>query len=87
MRLSVMIETKYFGPTNFRGSRVKATNGAKSVTIPWESYLDVAENHEAAAMALAKVLDEGCMGRLEGLVMGQTRKDGYIFAFVRRGIK
>lgn len=46
------IVTKYFGPTNYRGSRVKATCAAKSIIIPWDDALDVDDNHKAAAQAL-----------------------------------
>ena len=47
------IVTRYLGPTNFRGARVKASAQAGSVTIPWSHELDVDENHEKAAVALA----------------------------------
>lgn len=47
------IVTKYLGPTNTRGARVKATAYAGSVTIPWDDAKDVDDNHYAAALALA----------------------------------
>ena len=47
------IETKFLGPTNLRGARVKATAQAGSVIISWDDALGVDENHYAAAMALA----------------------------------
>jgi hypothetical protein len=47
------ITTKYLGPTNSRGSRVKATASAGSVTLSWDHALDSDENHRAAALALA----------------------------------
>jgi hypothetical protein len=47
------ITTKYIGPTNYRGSRVKATAYAGSIVVPWDSDLDVDANHEAAARALS----------------------------------
>jgi hypothetical protein len=46
------IVTKYLGPTNFRGSRVKATCEADSITIPWDHAANVEKNHEIAAKAL-----------------------------------
>lgn len=50
------IVTKYLGPTNYRGARVKATCQAGSVTLAWDDALDVNGNHDAAAKALtAKV--------------------------------
>lgn len=47
------IETRYLGPTNTKGSRIKATAWAGSVTLPYNSELNVDQNHRAAAMALA----------------------------------
>jgi len=46
------IETKYLGPANVRGSRVKATCEAGSVTLEWDDGLDADGNHDAAARAL-----------------------------------
>jgi hypothetical protein len=47
------IVTKYIGPTNFKGSRVKATAAAGSVTLHWDDALNSDDNHTAAAKALA----------------------------------
>lgn len=46
------IETRYLGPTNSRGARVKASCEAGSVTVPWDHALDSIANHDAAARAL-----------------------------------
>jgi hypothetical protein len=46
------IETKFLGPTNYRGSRVKAIAQAGSVTVPWDHALSTEANHDAAARAL-----------------------------------
>lgn len=48
------IATKYLGPTNHRGSRVKATAWAGSITVSWDHRLNSESNHRAAAEALAK---------------------------------
>lgn len=48
------IVTKYFGPTNFRGARVKASAQAGSITISWDHALNADENHTAAAKAFAE---------------------------------
>lgn len=53
------ITTKYFGPTNFRGSRVKATCDAGSVTLSWDYGLNSDENHRAACEALIEKLGWG----------------------------
>jgi hypothetical protein len=50
------IVTKYLGPTNSRGSRVKATCQAGSITVSWDDAWDVFPNHRAAALALVKKL-------------------------------
>lgn len=47
------ITTKYLGPTNYRGARVKATCEAGSVTVSWDHALGSEENHDAACRALA----------------------------------
>ena len=48
------ITTKFIAPTNTRGSRIKATAQAGSVTLNWDHALNPADNHKAAAMALVK---------------------------------
>ena len=50
------IVTKYSGPTNHRGARIKATahtGQGGSITTPWDYALDTCANHRAAALALA----------------------------------
>ena len=53
------IITKYLGPTNHHGSRIKARQSAsyagapKSITIGWDYSLSTEQNHRAAAMAFA----------------------------------
>lgn len=51
------ITTKYLGPTNHRGSRIKASAAAGSITIAWDHALDVSANHVRAARALAEKLE------------------------------
>ncbi|CAK7259112.1 MULTISPECIES: hypothetical protein [unclassified Shinella] len=48
------ITTKFLGPTNTRGSRVRATAQAGSVTVHWDHALNCDANHDRAAEALAK---------------------------------
>ena len=48
------IVTKYYGPTNTRGSRIKATAAAGSVTVSYNCGLSQGDNHKAAAEALAR---------------------------------
>ena len=61
------IKTKYLGPGNVRGSRVKATTGEKGQTVilSWDNRLSGTEsNHAAAARALANKF--GWTGELIG---------------------
>ena len=46
------IVTKYLGPSNVRGARVKATADAGSVILSWDHALNADENHAKAAYAL-----------------------------------
>jgi len=72
------ITTKYIGPTNSRGSRVKAKAAAGSIIIPWDDGLDVNDNHKRAAMALANKF--GWTGKLaEG---GLPSGDGNVYVMV-----
>jgi len=48
------IVTKYLGPSNVRGSRVKATAQAGSLTLNWDDALNAGDNHRIAAHALAR---------------------------------
>jgi len=47
------ITTKYLGPTDHRGSRIKATTEAGSKTYDWDAELGVEDNHRKAALRLA----------------------------------
>lgn len=76
MRQAIM--TKYLGPTNTMGARVRATAGAGSVTVAWDHGLSVEKNHDRAAKALAKKF--GWTGRLEG--GGLPSGDGNVYVFV-----
>ena len=74
----VAILTKFIGPTNYRGSRVKAyTPDGHRIIVPWDHSQNVEENHDAAALALCRKM-EWC-GKL---VRGGTDV-GYAYAFLR----
>jgi len=49
------ITTKYLGPTNTRGSRIKASCPAGSITVPYD-YGERYGGHRSAAIALMKKL-------------------------------
>lgn len=70
----VAIQTRYIGPTNYRGSRYKAyTESGRSITINAADNLSSAENHRAAALAL-----QAKMGWTDDLIEGGT-KEGYVY--------
>ena len=74
----VAILTKYIGPTNVRGARVKAyTESGRSITLGWNHALNSEENHEGAAKALAKKMN------WTGTLIGGGTKTGYAFVFER----
>lgn len=53
------IQTKFLGPTNTKGSRIRATCWLTSVTVEWDYSLSVEENHKAAIDALVDKLNKG----------------------------
>lgn len=72
------IVTRYLGPTNCRGSRVKARCEAGTLTVSWDCALDVYANHRRAAALLAKRL--GWHGEWHGAGLPQSMRDAYVFA-------
>lgn len=75
------ITTKYFGPTNTRGSKIKATAAGGSVTISYDHSLSMEENYKAAAIALcAKFKWEG------NLIIGDLPNGGGVFVFEPKAV-
>jgi len=74
------IQTKFFAPTNARGSRVKATAAACSITVKYDHALNAEQNHVAAANALRAKLGWNlvCHGDLIG---GQLADGSYVHVF------
>jgi hypothetical protein len=74
------IVTKFLGPTDTRGSRVKATCEAGSLTLGWDHSLNSEANHRRAAEALCAKL--GWTGEFYGkLHQGGLPGSGYAFVF------
>lgn len=71
------IQVKYLGPTNYRGSRYKATAAAGSVTIPVDDAKNVEGNVIAAAQALCDKF-----GWSRDMVHGQLADGSYVFVQV-----
>jgi hypothetical protein len=76
MRQAIL--TRYLGPTNTKGSRVRATAQAGSVTIAWNDEADTDANHRIAAEFLASMYGWLRKNRLEGGAL----PDGKSYAFV-----
>lgn len=74
------IVTRFLGPTDYRGARVKASADAGSVTLSWDDSLDVADNHRAAALALVAKLEWS--GEWIGGSMPVTSSHAYCFVQV-----
>lgn len=53
------IVTKYFGPTDHKGTRVRAKADAGSIWWSWDHALNAEDNHTGAAAALATKLNWG----------------------------
>jgi hypothetical protein len=74
------IITKYIGPTETKGSRIKATCDAGSITIPYPHELSGEAVHEAAAMALVAKLEwDDYKG--EWVCGSLPNQAGYVFVF------
>ena len=72
------IVTKYIGPSNVRGARIKATADAGSVIVPKKYELNTEDAHAYAALALARKF--GWKGTL--IMGGMPDKTGYGYVFV-----
>ena len=74
------IQTKYLGPTNSRGARIKATCAAGSATISYPHELSGQASHRKAAEALVNKLGwvDPYYG---GLLGGQLSNGDYCFVF------
>ena len=77
--MSKAIETKYLGPTNYRGSRIKAYEpDGQSVTISYDYGLNDHDLHKKAAQAL---LDK--MNWPYEIIGGHTRR-GMVWILTER---
>lgn len=79
MEIEKVIETRFFGPTNFRGSRIKASdNNENQITIGFDYSLSGIEAHYKAAYTLCKKMG------WEGKLVGGWSKSGCAFVLVNR---
>jgi hypothetical protein len=74
--------TRYLGPTNVRGSRIKASAAAGSQTVSYDHALNLEENHKAAAEAFQQKL--GWTGQYYGTLQGGSLANGdYVWVMVK----
>jgi hypothetical protein len=76
------IQTRYIGPTNYRGSRVVAWCEAGKLIHQWDHSLNVDQNHREAARKLADKL--GWIGGYYSEMVGGALPNpnaGYAFVF------
>lgn len=52
------IQTKFIGPTNTKGSRVKASCWLGSVTVSWDHALNSEANHIEAIQAMVRKMND-----------------------------
>ena len=76
------IITRFLGPTNHRGSRIKATAWRASVTVQYPRELDAGRAHRAAAEALCEKLTATGSGGFWRVILGAEMPDGTGFAFI-----
>ena len=70
------IRTKYLGPTNTKGSRIRASDeDGNSITIGYPHELSGEAVHRAAAEALCAKMNWA------GAMVAGSLKDGYVFVF------
>lgn len=78
------IETRFIGPTNTKGARVKAiaTGTGDTVILPWDHAIDTLPNHQRAARALAEFKNwtvHTSGGHYGPWHVGDNGPKGYIF--------
>lgn len=74
---TIHVRTKFLGPTNYRGARIKAVStSGESIVVHWDHALNVGDNHEAAFGALLAKLDREVTGPIYA---ADPFNDGYAF--------
>jgi hypothetical protein len=77
--------TRYLGPTNNRGTRVKAvTPSGDALTVPWDYSQGESENHRTAAVALLEKLGWRYEELVTGIVLIGSRSHGYAHTLLVR---
>lgn len=76
------IQTKYLGPTNTRGARIKASaEGVPSRFYPYDYNWDASDGHRRAAIQFIGALGWGKNWRVQGLASGALPDGSYAHCF------
>jgi hypothetical protein len=76
------ISTKYYGPTNTKGSRIIArTASGKRFTQDYLHSLNADDNHWLAAQGLAQKL------QWDGFMIQGSTEQGYVFVFANDKVR
>ena len=78
--MAFSVVTKFLGPTDHRGSRVRAVGIFGAVTVPWDHALDSLDNHYAAVMALLSRCEITPHGNIT-TARSPVREHSYVFTF------
>ena len=76
-----VIKTKYFGPSNVRGSRIIASCYAGRITMSYKYALNISENHREACEALRDKLGWTVENNYSSMVGGQASDGAYYWVF------
>lgn len=74
------IETKYCGPTNSRGARVRVAAESGTKFVPWDHALNSTENHTRAAEQFAS--ERGWLKNARLVGGGNAKGTGFVFVVV-----
>lgn len=80
------ITTKFIGPTNHRGSRIRAKCAAKTIYVPYEHALSEDMNHSSAAECLVEAMEwQTWFGKMIGGSLPNS--EGYCFVAVPQKVR
>lgn len=79
-----VIETKYLGATDTRGSRIKAKSDDGSIMVPYSYQMGQQANHIRAAVRLA---DKYALGKHIVIVGNKLDDNGYVISATREPLE
>ena len=76
-----VIKTKYFGPTNVKGSRIIAACDAGRITMSYNYAANIGDSHREACEALRDKLGWTVENNYSPMVGGQSSDGAYYWVF------